>query len=154
MLAASTKAFRSVHRPSLFRAMSTQEFLFIFRDKPNSEQDRLKVRPQHLEEFGASIRAGTLPITCGGGLRSGVDGPLIGSMVTIEASSVEEAKNILKKDIYATSGVWDVDNAEVYPVSIGNKHAVEGARLTSLCVPTVRPRICPIELCRIVLSTK
>lgn len=112
----------------------------------------MKVRPQHLEEFGASMRAGTLPVTCGGGIRSSVDGPLIGSMVTIEASSVEEAKDILKKDIYATSGVWDVDNAEVYPVSTRKKHAVNGARLTSLCVPTVRPRICPIEPCRIVIT--
>lgn len=33
------------------------------------------------------------------------------------AQSADECKEILSKDIYSTSGVWDVDNAQIWPVS-------------------------------------
>lgn len=34
------------------------------------------------------------------------------------AESREECKEILSKDIYTTSGVWDIDNAQIWPVSV------------------------------------
>lgn len=40
-----------------------------------------------------------------------------GSTVVMVAESVEACKEILRKDIYSTSGVWDVDNAQIWPVS-------------------------------------
>jgi uncharacterized protein YciI len=33
-----------------------------------------------------------------------------GSTIVMRASSREEIKEVLRKDVYATSGVWDVEN--------------------------------------------
>lgn len=41
-----------------------------------------------------------------------------GSTIVMVAESREECKEILSKDIYTTSGVWDIDNAQIWPVSI------------------------------------
>ncbi|RWA05843.1 hypothetical protein EKO27_g9267 [Xylaria grammica] len=40
-----------------------------------------------------------------------------GSTLVCVASSKEEILERLSKDIYATSGVWDLDNAQIWPVS-------------------------------------
>jgi uncharacterized protein YciI len=40
-----------------------------------------------------------------------------GSTIVIQASSREEVVEILKQDIYAKSGVWDVDNVSLLPFS-------------------------------------
>jgi uncharacterized protein len=50
-----------------------------------------------------------------------------GSTLVMVASSQEECKEILRKDIYSTSGVWDVDNAQIWPVS--NYKAIFRGRL-------------------------
>lgn len=41
-----------------------------------------------------------------------------GSMLIAMAESVEQVREMLSKDIYATSSVWDLDNAQIIPVSI------------------------------------
>jgi hypothetical protein len=43
-----------------------------------------------------------------------------GSMVTALVESEEELREILSKDVYATSGVWDVEKAQIIPVSIAS----------------------------------
>lgn len=40
-----------------------------------------------------------------------------GSTLVLVASSREEVVDILSRDIYATSGVWDVEKAQIWPVS-------------------------------------
>lgn len=40
-----------------------------------------------------------------------------GSTLVMVAESAEACRDILRQDIYATSGVWDVDNAQIMPVS-------------------------------------
>lgn len=37
-----------------------------------------------------------------------------GSTIVIEAASREEIKELLRKDIYAQSGVWDVENVSCF----------------------------------------
>lgn len=39
-----------------------------------------------------------------------------GSMIVYTAANAEEVKEIIKRDIYATSGVWDVEKAQIIPV--------------------------------------
>lgn len=39
-----------------------------------------------------------------------------GSMMMVVADSAEQAFELLKKDIYVVSGVWDMDNAQIIPV--------------------------------------
>lgn len=38
-----------------------------------------------------------------------------GNVIIAQASSMEEVMNELRKDCYATDGVWDLDRAEIRP---------------------------------------
>lgn len=40
-----------------------------------------------------------------------------GSAVIIQANSPKEVIEILSKDIYVETGVWDLDNIQIIPVS-------------------------------------
>lgn len=52
--------------------------------------------------------------------------PFKGSMVVIQATSAEKAREIVSRDVYAQNGVWDLENAQIYPVSssVACKHNV------------------------------
>lgn len=39
-----------------------------------------------------------------------------GSMIVYTATTVEEVRELIKNDIYAKSGVWDVEKAQIIPV--------------------------------------
>ena len=39
-----------------------------------------------------------------------------GSAMIVVAENVNTVREILRNDIYAASGVWDVDNVTIYPV--------------------------------------
>ncbi|QKX59663.1 uncharacterized protein TRUGW13939_06803 [Talaromyces rugulosus] len=41
--------------------------------------------------------------------------PFKGSMVVIQATSAQEAREIVGRDIYAQNGVWDFENAQIFP---------------------------------------
>lgn len=43
---------------------------------------------------------------------------LNGSVLSVVADNEEEVKKFLKTDIYFKEGVWDVENAKIFPVSI------------------------------------
>ena len=40
-----------------------------------------------------------------------------GSMIVYSAGSAEEVREIIDQDIYATSGVWDLEKVQIIPVS-------------------------------------
>lgn len=39
-----------------------------------------------------------------------------GSMLVAAGESAEQVKEMLARDIYTTSGVWDLENAKIVPV--------------------------------------
>ncbi|KAI1420415.1 hypothetical protein F5Y12DRAFT_788307 [Xylaria sp. FL1777] len=93
------------------------EWLVVVPDKPGMQEKRLEVRPQHL--------AGVKPLAESGFVKTG--GAIFnekpesddaskfsfyGSTLVCVASSKEEILESLSKDIYATSGVWDLENAK------------------------------------------
>lgn len=39
-----------------------------------------------------------------------------GSVVVYTGDNVEEVRSIIRKDIYATSGVWDLEKVQIFPV--------------------------------------
>ncbi len=47
----------------------------------------------------------------------GKDAQFVGSMVVYAAENIEEVRDIISKDIYATSGVWDLEKVQIFPVS-------------------------------------
>lgn len=84
----------------------------------------MKVRPTHLANVLASDR-----LELAGGIASDfpppVDGAVPdfkGSAIIVKADSRDDAIAFLKQDVYVAEGVWDVDNAQVFAVSIQNKN--------------------------------
>jgi uncharacterized protein len=53
--------------------------------------------------------------------------PMIGSALIVVASTKEEVIERLKNDIYSTSGVWDVDNAQIWPFKSAIRSNLAGA---------------------------
>jgi hypothetical protein len=41
-----------------------------------------------------------------------------GSMIVYTAENVEEVRELIEKDVYATSGVWDLERVSILPVSL------------------------------------
>lgn len=39
-------------------------------------------------------------------------------MVVYTAENEEEVRGIIEKDVYATSGVWDLEKVQIWPVSV------------------------------------
>ncbi|KAL4723653.1 hypothetical protein ACLX1H_009295 [Fusarium chlamydosporum] len=92
------------------------EFLVVVHDKPNMREKRLEVRGQHFENMKPNVESGNWKM--GGAILNSVpkdDSPssldFAGSTLVCIANSVEEIREQLSKDIYATSGVWDMDKA-------------------------------------------
>ncbi|KAI0171018.1 hypothetical protein BJ166DRAFT_517532 [Pestalotiopsis sp. NC0098] len=103
------------------------EFLVVVPDKPGAQQKRLEVRPKHFEGLTALVDQGIFKV--GGAtlhdVPEGTDASkwaFHGSTIVMVAESREECKEILSKDIYATSGVWDIDNAQIWPVKLAFRY--------------------------------
>ena len=41
-----------------------------------------------------------------------------GSVVVYSAESIDEVHKIIENDVYTTSGVWDLEKAQVLPVTL------------------------------------
>lgn len=94
------------------------EYLVQIPDKPNALQQRLAVRPKHLEELKPKIARDQIVF---GGARlseqpkEGETPPMIGSVLLIKADSEEEVWKLLREDPYTKGGAWDVDKAVITP---------------------------------------
>ncbi|KAK4249091.1 hypothetical protein C7999DRAFT_13044 [Corynascus novoguineensis] len=96
------------------------EWLVVVPDFPGAREKRLEVRPQHFAGLGPFKDSGLFQM--GGAVLNDVptsedvkDFDFAGSTIVIQASSREEIKEILRKDIYAKEGVWDIENAQMWP---------------------------------------
>lgn len=103
------------------------EWLVVVPDFPDVMQKRLDVRPQHLANMTPFVESGAWKM--GGAILNEVppdDKPtslnFAGSMLIMVAETKEEIVTTLKNDIYGTSGVWDVDNAQIWPIKSAFRH--------------------------------
>ncbi|KAM0453371.1 hypothetical protein ACHAO4_004964 [Trichoderma viride] len=116
-------------RPSFIRTMATSEvrrpyeFLVILPDKPGPEarKRRLEVRAQHFKDMTPTLDEGKLKM--GGAILHDVpvsddaeNMDFAGSVMIVVAESAEEAKNMLKDDVYVKADVWDFEKTQVYPL--------------------------------------
>ncbi|KAJ5325979.1 uncharacterized protein N7506_009081 [Penicillium brevicompactum] len=123
-----------------------KEFLCILPDKPGAQAKRLEVRPLHLEGVkplvasGAVVAGGEFTMNGSGGCVLLIAGTcrrnaqrtprrrrnpsFKGSMMMVVADSAEQAFELLKKDIYVVSGVWDMDNAQIIPYKSAVREAL------------------------------
>ncbi|KAK2732036.1 hypothetical protein CKAH01_01982 [Colletotrichum kahawae] len=98
---------------------SPKEFLCIIPDKPNVLQIRKQVKGRHYEGIKPLIESGRL--VAGGAMLEkhpnddATEASFRGSVVVYTGESPEEVKAILENDIYATSGVWDLEKAQIIP---------------------------------------
>ncbi|CEI63402.1 hypothetical protein FVEN_g74 [Fusarium venenatum] len=92
------------------------EFLIIIPDKPGTREQRLKVA---FRRSGSTQKQWYLE----NGRVSKDDQPenldFYGSIFIVLASSLGEAREQFKSDIYTTSGVWDMDRIQIYPLRAG-----------------------------------
>ncbi|PYH42527.1 YciI family protein [Aspergillus saccharolyticus JOP 1030-1] len=95
-----------------------REWLCILPDKPNVQDLRLKVRPTHFAELPPLIEAGKMVV--GGAMvdahpEEGKPLSFRGSMIVVTGETLEEVHQLISSDIYAKSGVWDLEKAQVIP---------------------------------------
>ncbi|KAJ5959540.1 uncharacterized protein N7479_006690 [Penicillium vulpinum] len=113
--------FSAVSRPlQSFSSTSAQrkEFICILPDNPNVLAIRKQVKGLHYDGIKPLIAAGKL--VDGGAIfekhpEECKDALCKGSMVVYSANDVEEVRTIIEKDIYATSGVWDLSKVQIFP---------------------------------------
>ncbi|KAJ5143999.1 uncharacterized protein N7515_002786 [Penicillium bovifimosum] len=108
-------------------APAKKEFLCILPDFPGAQAKRLEVRPQHLENVKPLVASGH--IVAGGAMfdshpAEGETPSFKGSMMLAVAESEAEVRELLEKDIYSTSGVWDLGNAQIIPYKSAVRQAL------------------------------
>jgi uncharacterized protein YciI len=52
-----------------------------------------------------------------------------GSTIVMVASSRDEVVNLLREDVYAKNGVWDVDNVQMWPLKCAFRIPVKGQQV-------------------------
>ncbi|RKP28978.1 hypothetical protein METBISCDRAFT_24652 [Metschnikowia bicuspidata] len=95
--------------------MAKIEWIVMIFDKPGA--DRTAVRPQHVADIPETVNSGV--VTSAGAIYKDVEKTqFAGSTFHLMAESKEEIAEILKKDIYYESGIWDIDSIVAYPLGI------------------------------------
>ncbi|CAO3666669.1 unnamed protein product [Rhizopus stolonifer] len=94
--------------------LAPKKFLVVLRDYTDPEclQRRLGIRGRHMEEVKIKKEQGIVE-TGGALLDSHESGIMKGSMLVLNAESVEEAEKIVKEDLYVTHNVWE--SWDIYP---------------------------------------
>lgn len=95
---------------------SSREWLVTIPDKPNALQQRLAVRPKHLEKIQPRVEVGQ--VVLGGATLSeqpAVDGTpeMTGSVLIIKADTEEEVRALIEGDVYTKEGVWDFEKIQI-----------------------------------------
>ncbi|KAJ5811061.1 YCII-like protein [Penicillium robsamsonii] len=108
-------------------APAKREFLCILPDKPGAQAKRLEVRPKHLEGVTPNVASGA--IVAGGAMLNAhpADGEtpsFKGSMMLVVAENEAEVLELLNKDIYVSSGVWDMEKAQIIPFKSAVRQAL------------------------------
>ena len=78
------------------------QFALVAHDRPNSVARRLEIRPQHLKHLDS---LGDKLLLAGPFLNDKGEG--VGSIVIIEAGSLEEARTLFNRDPFVTEGLFD-----------------------------------------------
>ncbi|EDO16065.1 hypothetical protein Kpol_1016p3a [Vanderwaltozyma polyspora DSM 70294] len=85
------------------------EWCIIINDKKGS--NRSELLSQHFAGISPLVEQGIL--TCGGAIYND-DGSVAGSHLQIVADTKEQALEVVKGDVFATGGIWDLDSIVIY----------------------------------------
>jgi uncharacterized protein YciI len=75
-------------------------FVIIGHDAPDAKEKRPRLRPQHLAHLDGLARAGRVPLA--GPFTDGT-----GSLIVVDAESLEDVWHLVATDPYVTGGVFD-----------------------------------------------
>ncbi|KAJ5787268.1 hypothetical protein N7457_002258 [Penicillium paradoxum] len=119
--------YQTLQTRNMSSAPAKREFLCILPDKPGAQAKRLEVRPLHLE--GAKVLGASGSLALGGAMLNshpaeGETPSFKGSVMLVVGDSEAEVRDILNKDIYTTSGVWDMENAQIIPFKSALREAL------------------------------
>ncbi|KAF5351726.1 hypothetical protein D9756_007462 [Leucocoprinus leucothites] len=114
--------FRSIHTTNV-RAAERNRFFVYAPDYPNSVAHRYAVREAHLAGVKQPIETGVIPVA---GMLADPEQPktkignemrnnATGSVLIIEADTLEEARQLIENDIYWKKGVWDKERVIIQP---------------------------------------
>ncbi|CAP99069.1 hypothetical protein E8E15_005471 [Penicillium rubens] len=123
----SRKSILTFQSRNMSSAPAKKEFLCILPDKPGAQAKRLEVRPKHLEGVKPNVASGA--IVAGGAMLNAhpADGEtpsFKGSMMLAVAENEAQVLELLNNDIYTTSGVWDMENAQIIPFKSAVREAL------------------------------
>ncbi|KAL1864172.1 hypothetical protein VTK73DRAFT_6107 [Phialemonium thermophilum] len=97
------------------------EWLVVIPDYPGVQQKRVEIRPQHFENMKPFVESGQWKM--GGAILTEVppdDEPsslkFAGSTLITIAENKEEILDVLRNDVYAKHGVWDLDKVQMWPL--------------------------------------
>ncbi|MCJ1422913.1 hypothetical protein MMC29_000793, partial [Sticta canariensis] len=96
------------------------EFLFILPDSPSGVENHVAMEDPHEEFVGQTKEfwlAGGSPMFAEH--KAGTPPQFHGSWVLLQASSKEEAFELLQRDPFTTGNVWDWDKAQILCVKSG-----------------------------------
>ena len=89
------------------------QFALVAYDQPNSVERRVAIRPEHLKHLDA---LGDKLLFAGPFLNDKGEG--VGSIVVIEAGSLDEARTLLNRDPFAVQGLFDSVTIKPWKMSI------------------------------------
>ena len=91
----------------MLKKIPLTEWLVVVYDRPNV--NRLLYRSQHLARIPQLVELGVVTN--------------VGSSYNLRANSRQEVVEFLKQDIFYKEGIWDVDNAIIYPYTVVSRDA-------------------------------
>jgi len=89
-------------------------FIVQWKDKPGAAEARAGAREAHL----AYVRNGPTKVVLAGPFMN-AEGGMIGSMLIVEADSLEAAKAFNTGDPYKAAGVFETASVDPFKVSVG-----------------------------------
>lgn len=101
---------RSIHQS----ANVAQAYHVIVYDKPGV--DRMSVRAQHLKDIPSKVNRGEIK-AAGPVFSDESRTKFAGSFFFLDVADRAEVFEFLKKDVYATAGIWDLDNVSIFPMA-------------------------------------
>lgn len=109
--------------PLFMNALKKIEWLVVVYDKPGTNL-RTKYQPEHLLKVPQLFELGRV-LSAGPIFKEAEKKTFIGSTFNMIAESREDVMSVLRKDIYAEKGVWDLENVVIHPLSVFKPNATD-----------------------------
>lgn len=104
----------------MIKKVPLTEWLVVVFDRSNV--NRLLYRSQHLARIPQLVELGV--VTNVGPIFADTDKTkFVGSSYNLRVNSRQEAVDFLKQDIFYKEGIWDVENAIIYPYTVVSRAA-------------------------------